>query len=179
MPVEPIPRAIPVLRGHKILLDAQLAELYGIATKSLLETVKRNAQRFPEDFMFQLTADEWDALTSQFVTSKAQSGGGRSSNLPYAFTDQGVAMLSSVLHSDRAIAVNIQVLRVFARMRALINTDTDLVRRLTRFETRLYKKLAPHDEPIIAILSAIRKLMPKPVRERPPFEIPPETDEMP
>jgi ORF6N domain-containing protein len=170
--IEPISRSILVLRGHKILLDANLADLYGVAPKALLEAIKRNAQRFPEDFMFQLTADEWDA-----VTSKPQRAG--RSYLPYAFTDNGVAMLSSVLHSERAITANIQVIRVLARMRALINTDSDLARRLTQFETRLYKKLVTRDEALITILTAIRKLMPKPLPKRLPFEIPPETDEMP
>ncbi len=100
------------------MLDAELADLYGVATKGLLQAVKRNRERFPDDFMIQLTAVEWDALRSQSVTSSAQHGGRR--YLPYAFTEQGVAMLSSVLRSRRAIAVNVQIMRAFVRMRELL-----------------------------------------------------------
>src|SRR5262249_7398302 len=128
MPVEHTSRDNLVLRDQKILLDTQLAELYGVSPKALLEAIERNPHRLPEDFMFQLTAGEWDALMPR--TSKVQRGG--DSTLPYAFTDQGVAMLASVLQSDRAIAVNIQVVRVFARVRSLTNTIGELARRLTR-----------------------------------------------
>lgn len=100
-----ITQSILVFRGHKVLLDADLAELYGVATKVLLQAVRRNQERFPEDFMIQLTAAEWVALRSQIVTLKSGRGQHRK-YLPYAFTEQGVAMLSSVLNSDRAIAVN-------------------------------------------------------------------------
>lgn len=156
MTIEHISRAILVLRGQKILLDTELAELYGVPTKVLLQAIKRNAERFPEDFMFQLSPEEWATLRSQIVTSKSR--GGRR-YLPYAFTEQGVAMLSSVLHSDRAIAVNIQIMRVFVRMRELINSNRELARRLDELEARLDKKLTTHDQAILAILSAIRKLM--------------------
>jgi len=167
VPVEHITRAILILRGHKVLLDTELAELYGVATKVLLQAVKRNAERFPEDFMFQLTTEEWEALRSQTVTSKAQRGGRR--YLPYAFTEQGVAMLSSVLNSSRAIAVNIQIMRVFVRMRELINSNRELARRLNELEARLDKKLTEHDQAIAAILSAIRELMHPPAPKRRPI----------
>lgn len=167
VPAEHITRAILILRGHKVLLDTELAELYGVATKVLLQAVKRNAERFPEDFMFQLTDEEWQALRSQTVTSKAPRGGRR--YLPYAFTEQGVAMLSSVLHSSRAIAVNIQIMRVFVRMRELINSNRELARRLNELEARLDKKLTDHDQVIAAILSAIRELMNPPAPKRRPI----------
>lgn len=117
--VDRIAHAIVILRGHKVLLDAELAGLYGVETKVLLQAVKRNLRRFPEDFMLQLTAEDWAALRSQIVTLKVGRGQHRK-YLPYAFTEQGVAMLSSVLNSERAIAVNIEIMRAFVRMRELL-----------------------------------------------------------
>src|ERR1700684_860322 len=121
--VERITGSILVLRGHRVLLDSNLADLYGVATKVLLQAVKRNMQRFPEDFMMQLTAAEWAVLRSQFVTSKTGRGGRR--YLPFAFTEQGVAMLSSVLGSERAIAVNIEIMRAFVRTRQLLSAQLE------------------------------------------------------
>jgi hypothetical protein len=167
VPVEHITESILVLRGHKVLLDAGLAALYGVATKVLLQAVRRNRERFPEDFMIQLTAAEWAALRSQFVTSKPERGGRR--YLPYAFTEQGVAMLSSVLKSNRAIAVNIQIMRAFVRMRELLASNKELAHRLDELEARLEKKLATHDQAIVAILAAIRKLMGTPAPKRRPI----------
>ena len=112
---------ILVIRHQRVLLDEHLARLYGVETRSLLQAVKRNLERFPADFMFELSAAEWTALRSQSVISKFGSGGRRYA--PYAFTEQGVAMLSSVLNSDRAIAVNIEIMRVFVRIRRLLETD--------------------------------------------------------
>ena len=157
VPVEDITRSIFILRGHKLMLDAELAALYGVTTGALLQAVKRNQERFPEDFMIQLTTTEWEILRSQIVISSLQHGGRR--YMPYAFTEQGVAMLSSVLRSDRAIAVNIQIMRAFVRMRDLINSNRELARQFKELEARLEKKLAVHDEAIVAILSAIRQLM--------------------
>lgn len=158
-------RVILVLRGQRVLLDTDLAYLYGVATKVLLQAVKRNSERFPEDFMIRLTAGEWTALRSQIVTSKLQRGGRR--YLPYAFTEQGVAMLSSVLNSPRAIAVNIQIMRAFVRLRATLDSSKKLARRFAQLEERLDKKLAEHDESITDILFAIRKLMePTPSKRR-------------
>jgi ORF6N domain len=166
VPIEHITQSILVFRGHKVLLDEDLAVLYGVATKVLLQAVKRNSERFPEDFMIQLTLAEWTALRSQNVTSNAQRGGRR--YLPYAFTEQGVAMLSSVLRSDRAIAVNIEIMRAFVKLRELLVSNKELARRFAQLETRLDKKLTEQDRAIGAILSAIRELMHPPVPKRRP-----------
>lgn len=160
VPVEHITRSILLLRGQKVLLDKELAALYGVTTSALLQAVKRNRMRFPADFMFQLTALEWAALRSQIVISKTGRGGRRYP--PYAFTEQGVAMLSSVLHSDRAAAVNIEIMRAFVHMRAMLTGNRELARRLDQLEARIDKKLATHDEAIAAILSAIRELTASP-----------------
>lgn len=162
-PVEHITRSILVLRGQRVLLDAELAELYGVPTKALLQAVKRNRERFPDDFMIQLTAAEWTVLRSQTVTSSAQHGGRR--HPPYAFTEQGVAMLSSVLRSRRAITVNVQIMRAFVRMRALLASNTALARKLDELE----RKYQHHDEAIKAILLAIRELMNPPEPKRRPI----------
>lgn len=159
-PVGDIARAIAVLRGHKVLLDEDLAALYGVETRVLVQAVKRNLARFPEDFMFQLTAAEWAALRSQSVTSKPGRGGRR--YFPYAFTEQGVAMLSSVLGSERAIAVNIQIMRAFVRMREMLASNNALARKLDELE----RKYQHHDDAIKAILSAIRELMNPPAPKR-------------
>jgi hypothetical protein len=143
-PVEGITRAIIVLRGHRILLDEDLAALYGVETKVLVQAFKRNLARFPADFMFQLTVMEWADLRSQSVTSKLGRGGRRYT--PYAFTEQGVAMLSSVLSSKRAIAVNIEIMRAFVQLRGLLASNKELARRFEQLEARLDKKLADHDE---------------------------------
>jgi hypothetical protein len=163
--VEGITRAIVLLRGHRVLLDEALAELYGVETKVLIQAVKRNRARFPPDFMFQLTASEWAGLRSQIVTSKPRRGGRRYA--PYAFTEQGVAMLSSVLATERAIAVNIQIMRAFVRMRELLISNRELAQKLDQLEARLEKRLTSHDQAIAAILSAIRELMnPTPPKRR-------------
>lgn len=120
---------ILVLRQQRVMLDADLAELYGVPTKVLIQAVKRNQERFPADFMFQLENQDVTALRSQIVTSKTGRGGRRTA--PYAFTEQGVAMLSSVLNSPRAVAVNIEIMRTFVRVRALASTHSDLAQRLS------------------------------------------------
>ncbi len=163
-PVGDITRSIHALRGHKVLLDEVLAPLYGVETRALVQAVKRNAARFPEDFMFQLSAAEWAALRSQFVILKTGRGQHRK-YLPYVFTEQGVAMLSSVLRSERAIAVNIEIMRAFVRLRELLASNTALVRKLDELE----RKYQHHDEAITAILSAIRELMNPPVPKRRPI----------
>src|SRR5213596_4075773 len=127
--VEDISRAILVLRGHRVLLDAELAALYGVDSRVLLQAVRRNRERFPEDFMIQLTAAEWTALRSQIVTLKRGRGQHRK-YLPYAFTEQGVAMLSSVLRSPRAVQVNIAIMRTFVRLREMLLSNADLARKL-------------------------------------------------
>ena len=162
---ERIARAIFVLRGQRVLLDAELAALYGVAPKVLLQSVKRNRKRFPVDFMMQLTAAEWNALRSQNVTLKPGRGQHRK-YLPYAFTEQGVAMLSSVINSDSAIAVNIQIMRAFVQLRGLLGSNQELARRFAQLEARIDKKLSDHDAAIAAILSAIRELMNPPAPKR-------------
>jgi hypothetical protein len=164
VPIDQIGRSIVIVRGHKVLLDAELAALYGVTTKVLIQAVKRNIERFPGDFMLSLTTGEWQGLRSQFVTSNPQRGGRRYP--PYAFTEQGVAMLSSVLNSPRAIAVNIQIMRAFVQLRELIISNKELARQFANLETRLNKKLADHDKSIAAILSAIRQLMNPPPPKR-------------
>ena len=133
------------------MLDADLAELYGVETKALLQTVKRNLDRFPEDFAFQLTNQDLSNLRSQIVTS---SWGGRR-YLPYAFTEQGVAMLSSVLRSPRAVQVNIEIMRVFVRLRQLLTSNVELARKLAALESK-------YDAQFKMVFDAIRELMKPP-----------------
>jgi hypothetical protein len=157
---ERVGQFILIIRRHRVLLDKDLAALYGVETRTLVQAVKRNLERFPPDFMFELSAAEWAVLRSQSMTSKPGRGGRRYA--PYAFTEQGVAMLSSVLNSDRAIAVNIEIMRSFVRIRRLLEVDKSLAR---RFE-RLQRKLESHDQAIVRILSAIRQLMNPPEPKR-------------
>ena len=151
---------ILVIRRQRVLLDSDLAALYGVETRVLLQAVRRNLERFPPDFTFQLSAAEWTSLRSQFVTSTPPRGGRRYA--PYAFTEQGVAMLSSVLNSDRAIAVNVEIMRSFVRIRRLLEADRALARKFQRLE----RKLASHDQAIVGILAAIRQLMHPPSAKR-------------
>ncbi len=132
-PALPIERQIRYFRSQKVMLDSALAELYGVPTKRLNEAVKRNLDRFPADFMFQLTTAEIEILRSQFATSKLGGGGRR--YLPYVFTEHGVAMLSSVLTSPRAVQMNILIVRAFIRMRELVATNKDLAARVEKLET--------------------------------------------
>ena len=126
-----IQKLIYEIRGYKVMLDSDLAALYGVETKVLNQAVKRNIERFPEDFMFQLNKEEFTVLRSQFVTSP--KGGGRQ-YLPYVFTEQGVAMLSGILKSKKAIAVNIQIMRAFVRLRQWVIENKELAKRLTELE---------------------------------------------
>ncbi len=157
VPVERIERAILLVRGQKVLLDRDLAELYEVLIKRLNEQVRRNLRRFPDDFMFRLTAEEATALRSQFATLKAGRGQHRKF-LPYAFTEQGVAMLSSVLNSGRAVEVNIAIMRAFVRLREIMSTHKDLARKLDALE----RKLGEHDEKFAIVFEAIRQLMAPP-----------------
>jgi len=152
IPIERIARAIYLLRGQKVLLDSDLAALYGVSTKALNQAVKRNRGRFPHDFMFQLTIEETRSLRSQFVTLKR---GEHLKYRPYAFTEQGVAMLSSVLNSERAVKVNIAIMRAFVKLRETLETNRELARKFEELERRVGK----HDDEIAAILEAIRQLM--------------------
>jgi ORF6N domain len=161
IPLERIGNAIRLVRGQKVLLDNDLAPLYGVETRALNQAVKRNTERFPEDFMFQLSSDEaatWLRSRSQFVILK------RGENLkyrPYAFTEQGVAMLSSVLHSDRAVRVNIEIMRAFVQLRQMLASNADLARKLEVLEKK-------YDVRFKVVFDALRRLMSpaaKPKRE--------------
>ena len=171
VPSEPIEAKILNLRGHRVMLDAHLAELYEVETRVLVQAVKRNLQRFPGDFMFQLKDHELRDLRSQFVMSSPEAlrtwGGRRTA--PYAFTEQGVAMLSSVLRSPRAIAVNIEIMRAFVRLRGMIATNKELARKLEELEARIEKRLTTHDQAIAGILQAIRQLMTPPEPNKRPI----------
>jgi len=132
---EVIENKIHVIRGKKVMLDRDLSDLYGVETRTLNQAVQRNGTRFPDDFMFQLTADEAESLRSQIVISNSRRGGRR--YLPYAFTEYGVAMLSSVLNSERSIQINIQIMRAFVRIRNLIADNTELRKAIEQHEKRL------------------------------------------
>jgi hypothetical protein len=165
VPAERVEQRILSMRGQKVMLDADLAELYGVATKVLNQAVRRNIERFPHDFMFQLTQQEadglrdyWDstALRSQNVTSNGR--GGRR-YLPLAFTEQGVAMLSSVLRSPRAVQVNIAIMRAFVKLREILATHRDLARRFEEMESK-------YDAQFRVVFDAIRQLMTPPKQPR-------------
>jgi hypothetical protein len=161
VPIEHITRAILVLRGHKVLLDTELAALYGVSTKRFNEQVRRNRERFPTDFMFQVTAEELAALRSQIATSNAPPPQGRCGRryLPYAFTEHGAIMAATILNSSRAVEMSVYVVRAFVKLRELLSSNRELARRFAQLETRIDKKLTEHDDAIAAILSAIRQLM--------------------
>ena len=148
IPPELIERRIFFLRKKRIMLSSDLAELYGVSVKALNQAVKRNTERFPNDFMFQLTAEEFEILKSQIVTS---SWGGARRARPYAFTEHGILMLSSVLRSPRAIQVNIQIMRAFVRLRELLNSNAELARKLEELEKK-------YDQQFKVVFEAIRQL---------------------
>lgn len=152
-----IERRIFLVRGQKVMLDADLAELYRVPTKSLNLAVKRNADRFPEDFSFQLTEDEAAGLRFQFETSKHARGGRR--YRPHAFTEQGVAMLSSVLRSPRAVQVNIAIMRTFVQLRRLMDSNRDLARKIETLEKK-------YDEQFAVVFTAIKHLIAPPAPPR-------------
>ena len=156
---ERIERSILLIRGHKVILDADLAALYGVETKQLIRAVKRNLPRFPDDFMFQLNEEEFENLRFHFGTS-SQWGGRRYA--PYAFTEQGVAMLSSVLHSRRAIQVNIEIMRAFVRLRRILASHADLARQLDSLEKK-------YDTQFRVVFDAIRELMKPPEKKKRPI----------
>jgi hypothetical protein len=155
IPVERIEQSILLIRGHKVMLDNDLAALYGVETKKLVQAVKRNLDRFPDDFMFQLTDKEHVVLRSQFGTSSAGGRHGGRRYAPYAFTEQGVAMLSSVLRSPRAIAVNVEIMRTFVRLRRMLASHADLARKLDSLERK-------YDAQFKIVFDAIRQLMAPP-----------------
>jgi len=162
IPAARIAQSIHLLRGQKAMLDFDLARLYGVTTGNLNKAVKRNRDRFPADFMFQLSAEEGQRLIFQFGISNPGRGGRR--HRPYAFTEQGVAMLSSVLKSERAVKVNIAIMRAFVQLRESLETNRELARKFGELE----KRVGNHDDEIGAIIDAIRQLMAppkKPARE--------------
>jgi hypothetical protein len=157
-----IEKRILLIRGLKVMIDSHLAELYDVSPKRLNEQVRRNIRRFPDDFMFQLTPAEYAALRSQFATLEVGRGRHRK-YLPYAFTEQGIAMLSSVLKSNTAVQVNIAIMRAFVRLREILSTHKDLMHKLEALEQRY----ETHDRQIRGIFEAIRQIMspePKPHR---------------
>ncbi len=154
-----VEQKIYFVRGLKVMLDSELAELYDVETRVLNQAVKRNIERFPDDFMIQLIRPEVENLKSQFVISSSKTYGGRRV-LPYAFTEQGVAMLSSVLNSDRAVQVNIAIMRAFVNMRRLVATNAEVSKKLDAIE----RKLGTHDENFKEVFAAIRAMM-APVRQ--------------
>jgi phage regulator Rha-like protein len=162
VPVAEIEKSIFLLRGHRVMLDVHLAQLYGVETKNLNKAVKRNVDRFPADFMFQLTAEEAKSLRFQFGTLKR---GQHSKYLRYAFTEQGVAMLSSVLKSRQAVRVNIAIMRAFVRLRETLSLHKELAHKLAELES----KVENHDESISALFEAMRQLMTPP--EKPEKQI--------
>lgn len=161
VPAERIEQRIILVRGQKVMLDRDLAELYGIETKVLKQAVRRNVERFPDDFMFALEREEFAILRSQIVTSRSENWGG-SRYIPMAFTEQGVAMLSSVLRSPRAVEVNIAVMRTFVRMRALLATHVELARKLEELESK-------YDEQFRVVFDALRELMTPPEPKKNPI----------
>ncbi len=154
IPIERIAEKIYLIRDEKVMLDSDLAELYEVPTKRLNEQVKRNIRRFPEDFMFQLTKEEFEHLKSQIATS---SWGGRRT-MPYVFTEQGVAMLSSVLHSDRAIDINVAIMRTFIKLREMLSTHKDIAR-----------KIEEHDRQISNLYAYIEQILAQPEGRKNPI----------
>jgi hypothetical protein len=159
IPIERIASAILMLRDQRVMLDYDLAVLYGVETRALKQAVRRNPDRFPNDFMFELSEQEIDTVVSQFVIPDRRRFGGAK---PMAFTEQGIAMLSSVLNSERAIKVNIAIMRAFVKLRQVLDTNRELAQKFSELEQRVGK----HDEEIGAILEAIRQLMAPPEEPR-------------
>ncbi len=155
IPQEIIEKKIYVTRGQKVMLDSDLADLYGVETSNLNKSVKRNSDRFPQDFMFQLMKEEADSLRFQIGISKTRGRGGRRYR-QYAFTEQGVAMLSSVLRSKRAIHMNIAIMRVFVKLKEILSTHKELAGKLSELENKIER----HDGEIKLIFDAIRQFTP-------------------
>jgi len=167
---ETVINKIYFIRGKKVMIDRDFAEMYGVQTRVLNQAVKRNNKRFPSDFMFQLTDKELTDWKSQFVISNKERMGLR--KLPYAFTEQGVAMLSSVLNSDTAIEVNIQIIRIFTRIRETLLENNELYDKMNQLEKKILdqdKKTSKHDEEIQVIFRALKKLLTQPKEPRKPI----------
>jgi hypothetical protein len=165
---EAVQGKILVVRGQQVMLDKDLAELYGVETKRLTEQVKRNIERFPDDFMFQLDKSEAAALRSQLATSNEGRGGRRYA--PYVFTEQGVAMLSSVLRSKRAVAVNIEIMRTFVEIRRAAANFKKLEKRIEELEKKADGKLAEHEKHLVVIFKVLKELAaPPPPKKKHPI----------
>ncbi len=170
-----IEKRIFVFRGRQVMLDEDLADLYGVETRRLIEQVKRNRDRFPEDFMFQLSKEEAAVLRSQIAISNGGSGGRRYA--PYVFTEQGVAMLSGVLKSKRAVAVNLAIMRAFVELRRAASSYAELEKRLDRLERDTSSKLGQHAEQLDEVFKALRQLISPPAGPRRPVGFRPPEDE--
>ena len=155
LPAPAISRKIYFLRKTRVMLDSDLAQLYGVTTSNLNQAVRRNYNRFPKDFMFQLTKKDAEVLRSQFAISNKEGRGGRR-YFPYAFTEHGVAMLSSILHSDRAVQVNIAIMRAFLQLRAMLATHEDLRRKIAEMEKR-------YDSKFHAVFATLRQMLETPI----------------
>ena len=162
LPEETVLQKIFWIRGQKVMLDKDLAALYGVTTRRLKEQVRRNISRFPEDFMFELTKEEMEIWMSQFATSKERKSLRKA---PFAFTEHGVLMLSSVLNSDRAIQMNIQIMRIFAKMREIFTTNKDILLKLEQLDRKVMK----NDEDIRLIFKYLKVLLHQPERPRIPI----------
>lgn len=160
VPLERITNSILIVRGQRVLLDSELAALYGVETKRFNEQVKRNLARFPPDFMFQITATEGGVLRSQIATSKIGRGGRRYA--PYAFTEHGAIMAATILNTPRAVEMSVYIVRAFLQLRSMLASNKELARRLEELE----RKFATHDRAIISIVRAIRRLMNPPEPKR-------------
>lgn len=167
IPVERITHAILILRGHRVVIDSELAALYGVTTARLNQQVRRNLARFPADFMFQLTAAEHDALMLQFATSKPGRGGRRKP--PLAFTEHGAIQAANVLNSQRATLMGIHVVRAFVRLRELLISNKDLSKRIDELEARVARKLTSHDAAISGIIKTLRELTQPPEPKKRPI----------
>jgi phage regulator Rha-like protein len=163
----PIDSLILSVRGEKVIFDSDLARIYGVSTKALNQAVKRNINRFPPDFLIQLTREEWVGLRSQIVTSKRGRGGRR--YFPYAFTEHGAIMAANVLNSKRAVEMSIFVVRAFIKMRGLLADNKELALKLAELERELKNRLDVHETAIVGILQRIMQLIdPPPLPEPPP-----------
>jgi phage regulator Rha-like protein len=163
---EVIETLIVSVRSEKVILDVDLARIYGVSTKVLNQAIKRNRDRFPSDFLFQLTSKEWKSLRSQIVTSKRGRGGRR--YLPFALTEHGAIMAANVLNSKRAVRVSVFVVRAFVRMRGMLADDKELARRLAELEKELKDRLDIHETAIVGILQRIMNLIDPPPQAEPP-----------
>ena len=160
-----IDSVIHTIRGEKVILDADLARIYGVSTKALNQAVKRNADRFPPDFLIRLTRGEWTTLRSQFVTSKERRGGRQ--YLPVAFTEHGAVMVANILKTTRAVQMSVFVVRAFIKLREAMTANKVLLEKLRALEEKLTKRLDSHEQAIVYVLAELRKLMEPPLLPEP------------